>query len=557
MKPLLLSLALASLSFGALTPEQKDLDFRILAAHYAKLYAPYEWKLEIFGFDLMNIQPWLARVRATTNDLEYYEVCSEYVASLKDGHSNYFFPSSFSFSAPLHVDIYDNKFIIDSISRSALPLARFPFVTGDELVSYNGKPVEDTVAQVERTVSFANDYARRRIATQRLFFASQQSFPRAHEIGDTVEITVRRRATGELENYTIPITKSGVPLETHSGILPTPAFREAPAPVRDDYSPAWVTALADLQNMVAEFPERAVLGFGPLAPGFPLPAGFQQRLGTSVASHAFYSGTFMANGLRIGFIRIPTMSPTQGTTAALRQFETEMAFFNQNTDGLVVDIMRNGGGSACYTEELERRLILYPFDSVGFELRSTIRYVNSFKSAVDIAKAQNAEPYIISLLQSRFEQAEQAYKENRGRTGPISLCGGTFGLLPHPVAYTKPILMLIDEFSASAGDIFAAVLQDAGRAKLMGVPTSGLGGSVESRPLGPYSEAQARHTISLVVRPKAVTVPGYPTTRYVENVGVHPDIPWNYMNIDNLLSGYRNYTFAVTDEIVNLIRNPQ
>jgi len=553
MKPLFLTLALASLSFAALTPEQKEIDFRIQAAHYAKLYAPYEWKIEALGFDVLNIQPWLARVRATTNDLDFYEVCAEYAASLKDGHANFFFPSSFSASLPFHVDIYDNKFIIDSVNRTALPIARFPFIIGDELVSYNGKPAEEVAAAAERTVYAANDYARRRIAAQRFISRFQESFPRAHEIGDTVEIAVRRRSTGELENYTIPVTKSGVPLETHGGTLPTPAFRAAP--LRDNHSPAWVTALADLQTAVADAPELAVLGFG-TNPGFPRPAGFQQRLGT-LASHAFFSGTYTADGVRIGLIRIPTMSPTQGTAAALTQFQTEMAFFNQNTDGLIVDVMRNGGGSVCYAEELERRLINYPFDAVGYELRSTIRHVNSFKSAVDLAKAQNAEPHVITLLQARLDQAEQAYKENRGRTGSIPLCTETLGLLPHPTAYTKPILLLVDEFSASAADGFAAVLQDAGRARLMGVPTSGAGGTVESRPMGPYSEAEARHTISLGVRPKAVTVPGYPTTRYFENVGVHPDIPWNYMSIDNLLSGARNYTDAVTGEIVNLIRNPR
>ena len=45
-------------------------------------------------------------------------------------------------------------------------------------------------------------------------------------------------------------------------------------------------------------------------------------------------------------------------------------------------------------------------------------------------------------------------------------------------AYDKPLLVLTDEFSTSAGDVFPALLQDAGRGKLFGYRTAGAGGSV-------------------------------------------------------------------------------
>ena len=67
-----------------LTREQKVQDFQNLAALYAKRYAPYEWKKELFSFDLFEIGPWLDRIRRSQDDLEFFEIALEYVASLRD-----------------------------------------------------------------------------------------------------------------------------------------------------------------------------------------------------------------------------------------------------------------------------------------------------------------------------------------------------------------------------------------------------------------------------------------------------------------------------------------
>jgi hypothetical protein len=65
-----------------LTIDQKTADFQSFAALYAKRYGPYEWKRDAIGFDLLNLGPWLAKVQATKNDLDFYEVMQEYVFQL-------------------------------------------------------------------------------------------------------------------------------------------------------------------------------------------------------------------------------------------------------------------------------------------------------------------------------------------------------------------------------------------------------------------------------------------------------------------------------------------
>jgi len=113
-----------------LTVEQKIHDFENIAAVYAKRYAPYEWKKELFGFDLFDIGPWLDRVARSSDDLEFFEIALEYVASLNDTHSSFAMPSSFLADLGFTVDIYDGKVLIDSINRTRLPAFQYHWPSG-------------------------------------------------------------------------------------------------------------------------------------------------------------------------------------------------------------------------------------------------------------------------------------------------------------------------------------------------------------------------------------------------------------------------------------------
>src|SRR5689334_12099745 len=113
-----LLLLVAASAFGQLTEDQKIADFQNVAAIYNKNYGPYEWKRDAMGFDLLNTAPWLDKIRATKNDLDFYEVMNSYVASLNDAHDFYGIPSNFSARLNFGVDIYDGKLLVDSITRS-------------------------------------------------------------------------------------------------------------------------------------------------------------------------------------------------------------------------------------------------------------------------------------------------------------------------------------------------------------------------------------------------------------------------------------------------------
>ena len=150
-------------------------------------------------------------------------------------------------------------------------------------------------------------------------------------------------------------------------------------------------------------------------------------------------------------------------------------------------------------------LIPYPFFFFGEEIRVTIDRINGIQAALEAAERAGAPPFILEIYREILRQLEAAYRENRGRTGPIPACSlQMFGNQPardaqgNLLAYTKPLIVLIDDFSISAGDIFPTMLQDNQRGPLVGTRTNGAGGSVSGWPAGIYSESMTSNTNSLV-----------------------------------------------------------
>jgi hypothetical protein len=541
----------AAAALAQMTPDQRRADFEQLAAFVNRAYAPLEWKRALFGFDALDARPWLERAAAARDDLDYYEICAEYVASLRDLHAGFSIPSDFVAAAPLVAGLYDGKPLIESVSRSALPLSRYPFEPGDELISVDGQAVGEWVDRAAKLQSFADERATRRWALDQIFFRVQEALPRAHQIGATARIAVRRRATGALETYDIPWFKQGTPFPGTGPLPPVRAAALAAAPplrgralLRDRSVPRY----------------KRLRGFGSLAPSFALPAGFVQRFGRG-GSDLVFSGTFQAEGFTIGFLRLPAF-PSEPHLGALmlRQIDGEVQYFRGAVDGLVIDVMRNPGGDVCLTNDILTRFIPYPFRTVGDEFRPTIEIVQAFRDMLADAIDEGAGRQEIAALRSFAEEVERAYFSLRGRTAPLPVCGISLDLQPltdgggHVIAFGGPMLTLIDEFSVSSADVFPAVLQDAWRSLMFGRRTPGGGGLSTFRPAGHYGEAWASMTITMGVRPRTPDVAGIPPSRFIENIGAWPDIEADIMTGENLLTGGRPFVQGFTAAIVEHIR---
>lgn len=536
---------------ATLTREQKILDFTILAQTYAANYGPYHWKLEAVKFDLMDLKPWLAKVEATKNDIEFMEVLNDYTSSLDDAHVSIGFPSTFRASLGFTVDLFEGKPLIDSISRATLPVARFGAQIGDELISIDGKPAATAIAELRKYYPAANPRSTNRWAANLLTLRPQSIIPSAGLLGDTAEVEIRR-ANGDLEKFTLNWVKSGFPL-TDLGTVPV-ARGVKPGPkaiVEDDAIEPHMRPVAGLLNVKLPRDPQTVLNQGGPAPIFGLPTGFRLRLAGGF-NEFFVSGTYVAEGKTIGFIRIPSYAPP--SAAAMTQlFDREIAFFEENTDGLVIDDMRNPGGSVAFCEALLQRLIPTPFRTMGFEIRATSSWVQRFGQTLDLLRQLGAVQWQISNFENIYKDLAQANKEG-GRTGPLSLNGtGSLILLPAATVYRKPLIVLTDEMSASGGDFFPAVIQDNGRGKIVGWRTMGAGGNVVAYDVTISSEASATVTQSLMVRSAPVVTAEYPAAPYVENIGVRPDVEIDYMTRDNLLNRGTTFVAAFTKVILERI----
>src|SRR5262245_10634215 len=451
-----------------LLPEQRLQDFQNLAALYATRYAPYDWKKQAIAYDLFDLKPWLTRVQAAKDDLEFFEIEAEYVAKLQDTHSSFSMTSSFRANLGMTVDIYDGKVLIDSINRIQLPAATYPFQIGDELVSVDGVSVEEWIARISTWRQWGNPASTRRMAAGQITVRSQTTFPRTVEIGTSAIVEIRR-ANGVLERYTIPWTKVGIPVVT-VGPVPFPhAATEVDANAKPenifnelhDYRlPASDLVFESLQWATDNdgAPRKYVNGIGSRTPIFlgGFPSTFVPRLGRAPGSDFHFSGTYVSNGLTIGYLRIPSFAPP---STALSELRNEIDFFQKSTDGLVIDVMRNPGGG-CYMLDVAATLIPYPFYFFGEQIRATQDRLNSMQSLLDqlllLRNFGQVDQRTVDIYQVYVDEVKAALIANRGVTDPIAACAQSgqlnppptmFDNAPGPVVYTKPIIVLIDEFS--------------------------------------------------------------------------------------------------------------
>jgi hypothetical protein len=567
LSTLLLSLALVSQLPAALTTDQKVQDFEQLASLYAKYYGPIDWKQQTERFDGRDTSRWLERVRASRNDLEFIDICYDYVSSFNDGHVTLSIPSNFTASIPFTTDIYDGKVLIDSITRSQLPLARFPFEIGDEVVSIDGQTAEQWIQRLSKYEASGNTRTTRRSAADSLTFRSQRFYPFAHLVGDTATVVIKRNSTGQDETYTIPWTKAGTPLLEFGLTQPVRDMLE-PSKVKgsetavegkvDDWKSMHRSMHEDLLDGRIDTDRFGILNYGARAPIFRMPTTFVQRLGR-VSTDFFFSGVYTAEGQRIGFIRIPSFSPAS-TTQQVNVFLAEMIFMQANTDGLIIDDMRNPGGNVCFVEDLTTLLTRDRIRGLSYEFRPDRNLINSYDSNIVAARALGFPTWVTDNWDWTLGELRSAYARG-SRSAGIGLCQpDSESLLPieveglGAVGYTKPVMVLTDEFSASSGDAFPAILQDNRRALIYGMRTMGLGGTVVNFSGTTYSEAVTRVTRSLMVRKAPIVAEGYPVAPYIENIGVQPDVVNDYMTRDNLINGGTTFVNQFTARMVQYIR---
>jgi hypothetical protein len=571
--------ALAQMSIA-----QKQEDFRQLVALYDKMYAFYGWKLNAVGFDLLSMQPWMDRIGQTTDDLGYYEIAAQYVGSLRDGHDTYLNPSDFVADLNFRVDLFDGKPLVYFVDTTALPPRRYNIQVGDELISVDGQTPEEIIADYTKYEPDGNTPATRRdlvfFSTVRLQFIN----PRAANVGDRATV-VLKAADGTTKTLTIAWTKSGTPFtkigpvsEPHAIKLQLPAdvhsaLRRKPNPSSTRPQALYHALTRKYQLMLKPSLRRDASGVGLLPPVYikGLPTTFKQR-----SNPVFFSGTYTANGATIGLLRIPDFCAGDPSCSfdpstldfAVSQFQREVTYMKANTDALVVDVSNNPGGYGFYALQLLDRLTDKPYRHAGFALRP--QYID-LVSVNQTLEQGGLEQWQVDALTAFRDQIQEAYQSVGGMTGPLPVDFGwstdpadvsslSFDHPPItdskgvPVGYNKPVLLLANDASYSAAELFSAAFQDSQRGPVLGMRTAGLGGSRFDTPTGIYSEAATSVTVAQLLRMNPVSVPDFISAPLIENLGVQPDIQVDYQTRDNLLNNGKTYVNTFTQAVLALIQ---
>jgi hypothetical protein len=531
-----------------LTPDDKVFDLLNISATFRVNYAAADLKNQEFGVDLFNLSPWLTLVQQTPDDVSYLDVLTQYVAQLKDSHVSIRRPFDFQAYLGFSADLYDGKVIIDNISPSLVPSRTYPFQTGDELVSVDGIAVADWIATLKAFGFGSSPRSATRSAIALLTLRPQTVIGNTRISSNTAQVVIRR-SSGAIETYTMPWYKTGTPVTTLR-------------PCGTGTAGGVGGYTADPTKISAQVPdERAasIANMGSQTPLFLVPPTFVARLGvwsafTGVNSPYFFSGVWTANNLRIGYIRIPSFAPAD-TGAALAQFRQEVQALRGITDGLAIDVMHNPGGYVQYAETLAQSFMSGPFQTMGFEIRPSLSWIQYFSTELQSAIVQNASATVIGNLQDELSQVKTAYNAGTARTGPLSLNpSGSLWLDGSAAPYDKPLVILTDEFTASAAEMFSAVMQDNGRAKVIGISTMGAGGTVQDLDAGVCTEGTLSLTTSLMHRSSQVTPVGGAPTYYVENTGVLPDVTVDYMTVANLFQYGGPFVNQITTAIVQQIQ---
>jgi len=559
-----------------LTPDQREADLTALANYYAKYYVPANWKMVAFSSNPLDLRAgdYIRRARQAPNDLAYFEVVREYVASLRDGHSSIGFPSNFAADLGIRVDLYDGKPLIDGVNRARYPLADYPsLVPGTEVISIDGVPATQLIADVAKLNLVGSGRASRRFGAVYLGFRPQSALTFAVDTPDESDVVVETQE-GLRETLRLKWTKTGEPVRNF-GRTPSPVLKANRA--ANDQSNPETNFLAkvavDAVPGHLALPPRLttdLFGNGARIPYYALPTGFVTRRGR-LSTDFTYSGTYVADGLRIGFIRLPNFSPTD-TVAAILELRSEIAFLKANTDGLVIDCSHNNGGSPALGAEFMSMLTVTPYYIAPRQFLPSVRDVVSQASLLEALKTLGAPTWV----QDRWGIVGEQLRASLA-SGPRALTGPVSAIIPAsesqltrgpleddnpplrvnnaPFGYDKPLIVLIDDFSLSHGEIFPGTVQDNERGLLVGVRTGGLGASVGcTTTLMPYSEAQNCNSFSLVMRRKPIRSPDFPEAPYVENIGVFPDVELDFQTRENLLNNGRPFVAGFTQVIVEQIR---
>lgn len=533
-----------------LQQEQMLNDLGFIQNVFQVAYAPLEWKRQQLGWNLekqITEAKRKVRQKRTMTVREYQGIIKDFCQSVKDYHVYPTFFSTESAELPFDIKSAEGKYYITWIEAKEAGEQPIPLSVGDEVISIDGQPIGEAV-EAFRKREYSHNYAGTDQAFAELFF-TQRKGKLGHEVPEgTVLLMIKPAGTDQ--SVTVEVAWEYQPEIISSAFLA--GALKAVQPLQHNQKRNWDhfyhSDEAENESSIIQGAKR----------GFLPPLG--EILWEADEESCFQAYIFqMPGGKKGAYVRIPSYSiqPEKGVS----KFAEIIRIFEEQSDVLVIDQMNNFGGKIFYMYALLAMLTDRPLEVPKHRDKITHADIYSASGYVYRLDGVDSDEEIRKILGNTFDgyPIDQAFAKglvdfqsrlidqwNAGKLfTDLDYRMGVDYIHPHPrVHYTKPILVLVNSLDMSGGDFFPAILQDNGRATIMGTRTAGAGGRIERISFPNLSGIQEiAVTASFAVRPN-----GQP----IENLGVTPDIPYEVSALD-LQHHYVEYTSRILEEMEKLI----
>ena len=565
-------------------------------------YAPKQWKKEFISWDLKSeVKKAKNKILGTENLTvkDYHIVLKDLFYSMQDYHTGVYFYATELATLPFVVRSAQGRYFIVWIDREKFSKQAFPFSVGDEIVTFNERPIQEEIDLILSEIGANTIPTQKALAAQ--YLTSRRAFTGMVVPKGTVTLGILKKGEKEVQSfqtawayYEEKINFDAFSLTRNVAVTQRTRGKKiieklsAPLMVRSQF-------LAE-QKLFKDFTNSFSDNYEKIADQQENPYrlgkkdSFLPEMGDvlwhSNEDDLFQAYIFKQGNYRIGHIRLPSYMPKLPKKEEDKKeedkkeedgdflnfleksalaFQSVIQYFEKDTDMLIIDQHHNPGGSVFYlyalASTLSKKSLRPPLHHISItpqdvlEAQEFLKVLKTIKSDKDIQELFDGRttlggmPLNMSfarMLREYFRFILDQWSEKKTLTDLTHLWGFDH-IPPHPKGvYTKPILILTDELSFSGGDFFPAILQDNKRATIMGTRTAGAGGYVTGFSI---PNILGIHFFSLTGS-LAKRLDSNP----LENLGVIPDIPYT-MTVEDYQNDYASYKKAILDTVKKMLNN--
>lgn len=514
---------------GQLSVEEKTLDFQQLLGRIKSSYGPLDYKKDVLKINLDQLQTeYLRRIQESKTNDKFYYIINEFIAEFKDSHFSAMNPTTRKSALPFFVDLVQDKVLIDEKNVSVDFKGTLTVQKGDEITHVNGVPVEEVIQSLLPYVGEGFEKTRKRYATWMLTTRRAARIPL---MSGPVVLTIKSVDKNEIRSESFDWVQSGEDLP-ETEMTPFKSVR-----------PSYLQNLSIRNKVAADFGdgkkiERNFFCSGKTRIEIPVDA-------VKISEEPFVSYYWPTMKGNIGYIRVGNYSPEgddadKAIAMTLSQYEKVIGIMEKNTVGLIIDQDHNCGGYIDLVNKMVGLFMDKPYRPMAFKFVANKENVLEYKKYADgidkLSSWYDMTMKVFDILKTTWQKGV--------RLTDFTSINGDEWISPNLVHYTKPVIMLIDEMSASGGDAFPSLMQGYGRVKLLGTRTMGAGGHVtENAPLN-YSQIEVSMTRSMFFRPDGVPV---------ENNGAVPDYKYE-ITVNDFVNGYKDYQKFYTEKLLDLVK---